>query len=104
MNLQGLLVQSPKWFDISSVQLSSLVTSLSVKFVQFSSGQGGGGQVPPLHLFSSVRFTNSSALTRIDLAGSVRLSLISVHQIVWEEQSSISSGVNALLDALKGVR
>ena len=35
VNLQGLL--SSKWFGISSVQFSSLVTGLSGKFVQFSS-------------------------------------------------------------------
>ena len=38
MNLQGLLVQSSKWFGISSVQVSSLVTSLSGKFVRFING------------------------------------------------------------------
>ena len=39
MNLQGLLVQSSKWFGISSVQFSSLVTIFSGKFssVQFPS-------------------------------------------------------------------
>ena len=51
VNLRGPLVQSSKWFGISSVQFSSLVTSLSGKFVQFSSGHGD--QVPP---FSSVQF------------------------------------------------
>ena len=41
VNLQGLLVQRSKWFGVSSVQISSPVTSLSGKFVQFSSGHGG---------------------------------------------------------------
>ena len=44
-----------KWFGISSVQFSSLVTSLAGKFVQFSSRHGG--QVPP---FSSVQFISQS--------------------------------------------
>ena len=51
MNLRDRLVQSSKWFDISSLQFSSLVTSLSGKFVQFSSGHEDN--VPP---FSSVQF------------------------------------------------
>ena len=38
VNLRGFLAQSSKLFDISSVQCSSLGTSLSGKFVQFSSG------------------------------------------------------------------
>ena len=38
-DLRGLLVHSSNWFGIISVQLSSLGTSLSAKFVQFSSGQ-----------------------------------------------------------------
>ena len=61
VNLQGLLVQSSKWFGISSVQFSSLGTSLPGKFVQLSSGYQG--QVPPFSSFSSVhsvQFTNSS--------------------------------------------
>ena len=55
VNLRGLLVQSSKWFGIKSVQFSSLVTSLSGKFVRFSSGHGD--QVPP---FSLVQFRLSS--------------------------------------------
>ena len=60
-NLQGFLIQSSNWFGISSVQFSSLGTSLSEKFVQFSSGDRG--QVPPFSSFSpvhSVQFMNSS--------------------------------------------
>ena len=56
VNLKGFLVQSSGLFGISSVQFSSLGTSLSVKFVQFSSGHRG--QVP--HSVRSVQFTNSS--------------------------------------------
>ena len=41
MNLQGILDRSSKWFDVSSVQIITLVTSLSGKFVQFSSGREG---------------------------------------------------------------
>ena len=48
LSLQGLFVQSSNWFAISSVQFSSLGTSLSGKLVQSSSGHQG--QVP---LFSS---------------------------------------------------
>ena len=51
VNLQRLLVQSSKWLGISSVQFSYLVTSLSGKFVQFSSGHGS--RVPPFSSFSS---------------------------------------------------
>ena len=58
MNLQGLLVRSSNWFAISSVEISSLGTSLSGKFVQFSSGHWC--QEPPFSSFSSVRFTYSS--------------------------------------------
>ena len=58
MNLQGLLVQSSKWFGISSVQFSFLATSFSGKFVQFSSGHGG--QVHPFSSEHSVQFTSSS--------------------------------------------
>ena len=61
VNLQGLLVESSKWFGISSVQFSSLVASYSGKLVQFSWGHGG--QVPPFSSLTSVhlvKFTNSS--------------------------------------------
>ena len=61
VNLQGLLVQSSKWFRISSAQFSSLVTSLPGQFVQFILGHRG--QVPPFSSFSSVhlvQITNSS--------------------------------------------
>ena len=59
MNLQGLLVRSLKWFGISSEQFSSLVTSLSGKVVQFSSGHGSRclRSVRSVH---SVQIANSS--------------------------------------------
>ena len=68
VNLQGPLVQSSNLFDISSVQFSSLGTSLSGKFVHFRPEHRG--QVPP---FSSVQFIPLSSrtlptLTRTDLA------------------------------------
>ena len=53
--LQGLLVQSSKWFGISLVQFSSLLTSLTGKCIHFSSGRGG--QVPPFSSVHSVYFT-----------------------------------------------
>ena len=65
VNLRGLLVQSSSLLGISSVQFSSLGTSLSGKFVQFSSGHRG--QVPQFRSFSSVhlvQFTNSSGPAR----------------------------------------
>ena len=49
---KGLLVQSSKCFGISSVQFSSLVTSLSGKSVQFSWGTGA-------KIFRSVRSIES---------------------------------------------
>ena len=88
VNLRGLLVQSSKWLGISSVQFSSLVTSLSGKFVQFSSGQGA----KCLHSVRSAQFTQLisralPALARIALAGSVQ----SIESpIVWERQRSSS--------------
>ena len=51
-DLQGLLVQSSNWFGISSVQFSSVGTSLSGKFFQFSSGHRN--QMLPFSSFSSV--------------------------------------------------
>ena len=51
VNLQGLLVHSSKSFGISSVQFSSLVTRLSGKFIQFSSGHRS--QMPSFSRFSS---------------------------------------------------
>ena len=56
VNLQGLLVRSSKRFGISSVQFSSLVTSLTGNFIQFSLRHSG--QVPP---FSSVQFSSFSS-------------------------------------------
>ena len=52
VNLQDLLVQSSKWFGISSEQFISPGTSMSGKFVQFSSEHRG--QVYPFGSFSSV--------------------------------------------------
>ena len=68
VNLKGLFIQSSNLFGISSVQFSSLGTSLSGKIVQF--GSGCWGQVP---LFISVQFILLSSqtppvLTLIDLA------------------------------------
>ena len=54
VSLQGLLVQTSKWFGISSVQFSSLVTSLAGKFVQFSSVQARWPRV-------SVQFSSLSS-------------------------------------------
>ena len=52
VNLRGLLVQNSKWFDICSVQVSSLVISLSEMLVQLSSGHWD--KLPPFSSFSSV--------------------------------------------------
>ena len=54
VNLQDLLIQSSNWFGISSLQFSSLHTSLSGngKLIQFSFGHQS--QVPPISSFSSV--------------------------------------------------
>ena len=89
VNLQGLLVQSSKWFGISSVQFGFLVTSLSRKLIQFSSGHGG--QVSP---FSSVHsfhelFRPWLGLTWLARFGSGPVKSIEP-PIVWEEQRSSS--------------
>ena len=60
-SLQRRLVQNSSWFGISSIQFSSLFTTLFGKFIQFSSGHRG--EMPPFSSFSSVHsvlFTNSS--------------------------------------------
>ena len=59
--LEGLLVQIPNWFGTSSVKFSSLSTSFSGKFIQFSFGHWG--QMLLFSFFSSVHsveVTNSS--------------------------------------------
>ena len=77
MNLRGLLVQSSKWFGISSVQFSYLVTSLSGKFVSSVRGMG-------TKFLRSVQFT-------VQARFSYRALSIE-HSIVWEEQRNSSRG------------
>ena len=72
VNLQSLLVQSSKWFGISSEQFSTLVASLLGEFVQFSSGHGE--LVLP---FSAVQ-VSSRSVQSIE------------SPIVWEEQRNSS--------------
>ena len=102
VNLQGLLVQSSKWLGISSVQLSSLVTNLPETFVQFSAGHG----TECLRSVRSAQFIQFISqtlppLVPIDLAGSVRLRLGSVHRdrLVWEEHRSSSRSPPAEIPA-----
>ena len=97
--LQDLLVPSSHWLGISSTQLASLGTSLSGKFVQFSSVYRN--QVRLFSSFSSFQFIQFSprtlpTLARIDLSDWARLRLGSgsvqsiESQIVCEEQRSSS--------------
>ena len=67
------------WHQFSTVQLS--IHHFVWKLHLFSSGHRG--QVSPFSSFSSVQFSSRtvSALTRIDLAGSVRLRLGLVHRV-----------------------
>ena len=67
------------WHQFSTVQLS--IHHFVWKIHLFSSGHRG--QVSPFSSFSSVQFSSRtvSALTRIDLAGSVRLRLGLVHRV-----------------------
>ena len=78
VDLQGL-VQNSNLFGISSVQFSYLFTTLSGNFIY--SVQGTGAKC--LRSVRSVQFSSRtvSALTRIDLAGSVRLRLGLVHRV-----------------------
>ena len=80
VTLQGLLVQSSQWVGFSSVQFSSLVTSLSGKFAQFGHGAEYLRSVRSVQFIQFILRT-LPALARIDLAGSVWLRLGSVHQV-----------------------
>ena len=66
------MLKVQKLFGISSVQFSTLVTSLSGKFVQLSSGHGGPNDSVQFVQFSSFSSRTLPALARIDLAGSVQ--------------------------------
>ena len=61
VNFLGLVVQSSKWFRISSVQFSSIVTRLPGKFVQFSSW--GSSNFKKFSKFSS-KFSQFSSVRR----------------------------------------
>ena len=75
MNLQDPLVQSSKWFDISSVEFSALVISWSGSILQFSSKYLRSVQF--IQLISRTLL----ALTQMELAGSVGIMLGPVHRI-----------------------
>ena len=81
MNLQGLLVQSSNWFGISSVQFSSLGTSLESLFSSI-----WGTWVKYLRSVCSAQFIPFSsrtlpALTRNDPAVPAPLKISSIQQV-----------------------
>ena len=101
VNLQGHIVQSSNWFGISSVQFSSLVTSLESS----SSSFRGFGSSAPVQFAEFSPFSSVHELFRpwLGLTWLARLGSGSVQSIespiVWEEQRSGSRSPPAEIPA-----